>query len=41
MTHGYVNDAKLDLASRPPRTFGIPCSLLEALLPSRRDSGAD
>ena len=34
-------DAKLDLALRPPRTFGIPGSLLEALLPSHRDTGAD
>jgi hypothetical protein len=34
-------DAKLDLASRPPRTFGIPGSLLEGLLPSHRDTGAD
>jgi hypothetical protein len=31
-------DARLDL---PRRTFGIPGSLLEALLPSQRDTGAD
>jgi hypothetical protein len=35
-------DAKLDLSLRgPPRTFGIPGSLLEALLPSQRKTGAD
>jgi hypothetical protein len=34
-------DAKLDISLRgPPRTFGIPGSLLEALLPSRRVTGA-
>jgi hypothetical protein len=33
-------DAKLDLPS-PRRTFGIPGSVLEALLPSQRDTGAD
>jgi hypothetical protein len=35
-------DAKLDLSLRAsPRTFGIPGSLLEALLPSQRETGAD
>jgi hypothetical protein len=35
-------DAKLDLSLRAsPRTFGIPDSLLEALLPSQRETGAD
>ena len=33
-------DAKLDLPPRK-RTFGIPGSLLEALLPPRPDTGAD
>jgi hypothetical protein len=33
-------DAKFDLSLRAPaRTFGIPGSLLEALLPSQRDTG--
>jgi hypothetical protein len=32
-------DAKLDLPQK--RTFGISGSLLEALLPSQRDTGAD
>ena len=32
-------DARLDRSMRgPPRTFGIPSSLLEALLPSQRDT---
>jgi hypothetical protein len=35
-------DVKLDLSMRgPPRTFGIPGRLLEALLPSQWDAGAD
>jgi hypothetical protein len=35
-------DARLNHSLRgPPRTFGIPGSLLEALLPSQRDAGAD
>jgi hypothetical protein len=35
-------DARLDRSLRgPPRTFGIPGGLMEALLPSQRDAGAD
>jgi hypothetical protein len=35
-------DAKLDLALRaPPRTFGIPGSILESLLSPQRETGAD
>ena len=35
-------DARLNHSLRgPPRTFGIRGSLLETLLPSQRDAGAD
>jgi len=35
-------DARLDRSLRgPQRTFGIPGSLMEALLPFQRDAGAD